>query len=203
MKLSKLLFVIVPMTFALISCENAIDEPVINDSHSVKLKSKAHREIPFSAKFVTKAGPDAFKEMCSSNSQTDFWGLDQQIGGGNATHLGKFTTDMTFCFHVVLGEAGPDFENGFGEVIDGQGYFEAANGDRLFLSLPTGKVNPSQVPGYIFEFDDTYYFNGGTGRFKGASGQYSGHGLVREDGTGTDHLWEGTLILPNGSSQKD
>ena len=207
MKLCKLLFVIAPITCLLSACENTLYEEIFPEDTQSELfsKSTSEREIPFSAKFVTKGAPDAFSEMCEFISPTDFWGLDHQIGAGKALHLGKFTTDMTFCFHVVLSPEGlPDFAGGFGDVVDGQGYFEAANGDRLFLLIPVGKVIPSQKPGYKGEFNDTYYISGGTGRFKMASGEINAKGLIRNgDNTGVDHIWKGTIILPNGLPSRD
>jgi len=101
---------------------------------------------------------------------------------------------------VVLDENGnPDFDNGFGEYKDEglEAFFEAANGDRLYLDTPEGLVFPSDKPGYRLEFHDITYITGGTGRFEGASGELQSNGYVGENQT--DHMWEGTLILQKGN----
>ena len=153
-------------------------------------------EIPFEAEFYTEAGENSFAETCQPPvSETDFWGREHQVGSGTATELGNFTTDLTFCIHAIFDENGaPDFAGGFGKYTDGEGYMEAENGDRIFVSIPEGQVKPTEKPGYSFEFQDIIYINGGTGRFEGASGELLSDSYV--GATSTDHIWTGTLILP-------
>lgn len=200
----KMFFLIAIVASIVTSCQESVTDNQGNiELNSLKSSSSNsdEREIPFSAVFYTKAADDQFAEFCETPaSPTNFWGKDHQIGEGNATHLGKFTTDMTFCFHVVLDESGNiDLENGFGEVVNGAGYFEAANGDRLYFSIPESKVVPSDQPGFM-EFDAIYSIDDGTGRFKGVSGELRAIGLA--GGGKTDHVWEGTLILPNAVKAK-
>lgn len=127
--------------------------------------------------------------------------MEHQIGGGQGTHLGNFTVDLKFCFHIVLNEQGfPDLEGGFGEYGPREGVeipmIKASNGDLLYAEIhEDSKLVPIQNDNYSFEFYDVWHIIGGTGRFKNASGEFIGHGLVRIDGTGTDHDWEGTIIL--------
>ena len=154
--------------------------------------------IPLKAKFSTSAADDAFTQICGDgfNSPSDFWGLDHQIGEGNATHLGQFTFDMNFCFHIILTEGGqPDWENGFGKALNGAGVMTAANGDQLYFSMPEGQVVPIVDPKYGAEFSDEFFITGGTGRFVGATGKGEALGRVILRGV-TDHYWIATLTLP-------
>ena len=91
---------------------------------------------------------------------------------------------------------------------NGEGSFVAANGDELYFWVPSpdsiGHIIPYDHPFYEFQFQDPFMFNGGTGRFEGATG--SGYtdsyvDLFDDDGNfilehRTDHEWTGTLILP-------
>ena len=159
------------------------------DDHPIKIK--------FEADFLSEGAEDAFKEMCEPPaSETDFWGKDHQVGAGTAKDLGSLIFDSYFCFHVVLNENGPDFDNGFGEYESRglEGYFEFKNGDRLYLDTPSGKVLPAQEPGYRFEFHDIVNVVGGTGRFAGAWGKLDSNGLVGE--SGTEHHWTGKIYVP-------
>ncbi|UKM65931.2 hypothetical protein GSB9_02503 [Flavobacteriaceae bacterium GSB9] len=162
----------------------------------MQAKSSKQVEVPFKTKLFTGQAEDALTVICSVNSPTDFWALEHQVGGGNATHLGNFTTDLKFCFHVVFDEQGnPDPEGGFGEYGTVEGYMEAANGDRLFVTTPGSILIPIQDDFYAFKFEDICIIGGGTGRFENASGELNINSRVRIDGTGTDHKWEGTIFL--------
>lgn len=183
MKISRINFIVfMAMVSLSFGCDNENPGPV---------------KIPFEAELYTENGENRFKETCITPvSKRDMWRKDHQVGSGTATELGSFTTDLTFCFHIVLDENGnPDFENGFGKYKDGEGYMEAENGDRLFVIIPEGQVKPTDKEGYRFEFQDTMYVTGGTGQYKGALGEFVSDSYVG-DGQ-TDHVWTGTLILPN------
>ncbi|MFL1011020.1 hypothetical protein [Flavisericum labens] len=204
MKNLKLLFVFGSLICLLAACEKPQD--IITEDNLTELNISAKKsnqmELPFKAKLFTGQAEDALTEICSFTSPTDFWGLEHQVGGGNATHLGNFTTDMTFCFHVVLDNQGvPDFLGGFGVYEDVEGYMEAANGDRVFFTGPGSSLVPIQDEEYMFAFEDICYINGGTGRYENASGEFNINSLVRIDGTGTDHNWEGTITLNNGKAK--
>ncbi|NIK91600.1 hypothetical protein GZ212_05500 [Mangrovimonas sp. CR14] len=211
MKNVKSLFIAACLIYTFSACEEP-QEMIMEDNPSgLSFNDKASQpaEIPFKAKLHTSQAEDALSIICSVNSPTDFWAMEHQVGGGQGTHLGNFTVDLTFCFHIVLdGEGFPDLEGGFGEY-DGSDGLEApiimaANGDLLYAEvLEESSLVPVQNETYDFEFDDVWYIIGGTGRFENASGEFNGHGKVRSDGTGTDHVWEGTLILPNASSNQD
>jgi hypothetical protein len=75
--------------------------------------------------------------------------------------------------------------------------FTAANGDELWTS-GGGEIEPTDKPGYAFEFLDPFEFEGGTGRFEGASGSGVTESYVPASGGPVDHYWSGTLVLPKG-----
>jgi hypothetical protein len=144
----------------------------------------------------TRPAQETPSETCTFNSPTDFWRPEHQVGTGNATHIGNFTTDLKFCFHIVLNDQGmPDFSGGFGEFTGADGIIVANNGDHLYTQSRGSQVMPIQDEHYVLEFFNVVDITGGTGRFKNASGQFVNHGLIRSDGTGTDHVQEGTIII--------
>ena len=155
------------------------------------------RTIPFKSKFSTWRMEEKENEVeCNDPSLP---GPNYQQGGGRATYLGNFKTIMTFC-------VGP------GSFYGGaRGYFEAANGDRLFFKIERGQVKllpPGSDPVYEAYFKDPFEFCGGTGRFEGASGSGMTDSMVDLwneenpfpgpiiEGHRTDHKWTGKLILP-------
>jgi len=196
MKKIKLILFMMIVSFLFTTCRNSIGD--LGGINEAALKSASdERMIPFRAVFQSHGADDAFTSSCGEEIPTssNFWLLDHQVGEGNALHMGNIYFNMTFCFHFVFDESGGfDFENGFGEVKDGDGYFEAANGDRLFITAPIARVLQSEIPGIAY-FDDTFYFNGGTGNFEGAHGEFNAYGTLPQGGP-TDHIWEGTLYLP-------
>ncbi|MFC4723196.1 hypothetical protein ACFO5O_12745 [Geojedonia litorea] len=204
MKLFKLLFVLGGVTHMLTACDAPQDlnfsDVITQADLKVTTNSNELTAVPFKAKLFTRQAEDALTEVCSFNSPTDFWGLEHQIGEGTGTHLGKFTVDFKFCFHIVLDEQGfPDFEGGFGEFDRAGGsppVIEAANGDRLFAEVrEESSLIPIQDDTYRFKFENLWHITGGTGKFENASGEFIGYGMVRREGTGTDHTWEGRIIL--------
>jgi hypothetical protein len=106
------------------------------------------------------------------------------VGGGNATHLGKFTMVSPHLSNLVtLG-------------VEGTQNFTAANGDTLTASF-TGQFYP--LPGGFLAASIDCTFTGGTGRFAGASGGYT-FDIVFDIATLTDvSTVDGTLTLPNGN----
>lgn len=178
--------------------ETALGQELIESARSINRES---REIPFRARFATRLTPDRFGEVTCDDPTLPFPNF--QSGFGKATHLGGFTTELTFC------------SGGAGVYGGASGYLEAANGDRLFICIESGQVIlplPEPHPVYDAFFKDPFTFCGGTGRFEGASGGGMTNSLVdlwNEDypfpgpiipNHRTDHEWTGTLILPNGHS---
>lgn len=72
-------------------------------------------------------------------------------GGGEATHLGKFTRDEEILLN-------PENFTFTGTIV-----FTAADGSELFCDVAGGFTGPSTAAG-------TYTFTGGTGRFENATG---------------------------------
>lgn len=125
--------------------------------------------------------------------------LNIQVGEGTATHLGAFTVRFSFCVDAT--DILDDGRLTEGESIpydQGVGILVAANGDELRLSIE-GAVLPSQDPEFDFQFQDSFQFDGGTGRFAGASGSGITDSYVTQAPEGTTHSWSGMLTLPPGS----
>ena len=206
MKTLKNLCVTILCLVLLGACEESLEEPSFADEQQIAIEEgkPGMRTIPFKAKFYTIRSYDdeaAGTLKCAENND-DYTAFNLQVGGGNATHLGKFTTTIWFC------GSGLDYKNG-------EGVFIAANGDKLYFYAPSpgevGEVklfpNPSPNPPYEAYFMDPFSFNGGTGRFEGASGGGYTDSLVDlydDDGNyipehRTDHKFVGTLTLKNGN----
>ena len=100
-------------------------------------------------------------------------------GTGNATHLGRITSDGNL---TIIGEASC-IGNEVGFSVEMQDTFTAANGDRLTTTI-TMQLCPI-APG-IYHGIGTYVVTGGTGRFASATGS----GVF--DGTGNFNT--GTII---------
>ena len=83
---------------------------------------------------------------------------------GTATHLGRYTSSGSFLVDLTQASAG------------GPGNMVAANGDQLFFT-GSGQATPTGVPGEL-SITDTSTITGGTGRFVGATGSFSGVRLL-------------------------
>lgn len=124
-------------------------------------------------------------------------------GNGTISHLGKISTVMTFC------------SDGMGNYWDTNVVFVAANGDELYATIPVGLIVPNtedNAPFYSFRFNDKMYFDGGTGRFKEASGEAMTKAYVHlasdewhhkgDEKWHTDFFSTGELILVKGKINK-
>lgn len=202
MKTFKLFFIALSiMLFG--ACEKSADNSLSNedmlefqeDDGNQSLKSRDQRTMPFKADFYTIRTYDYDGEVTCTEGL--YVSLNYQVGAGNGTHLGKFTTELVFCGD----DATFTYKNG-------EGAFVAANGDSLFYFAPSpdsiGAVIPYVHPLYELQFQDPFSFNGGTGRFEGATGSgYTNSFVDIFDDEGnfipehrTDHVWTGKLILP-------
>jgi len=184
----------------LISCslddENVITDLNSNDNQFSRASSNDKMvTVPFKSNFYTVRNYDNIGEgFCTEDPYLSF---NYQVGEGEATHLGSFTTTMSFC-----GD-GFDYKNG-------EGVFIAANGDELYIKIPSegelGHILPYDHPIYELQFHDPFSFNGGTGRFDGATGGgYTNSFVDLFDNDGnfipehrTDHKWTGTITLKPG-----
>jgi hypothetical protein len=105
-------------------------------------------------------------------------------GEGNATHLGSYTVDLSFC-----ARAG-------GLLTDGRGTFVSANGDLLYFTF---EGTSAFAPPFTLNFTSYAEFTGGSGRFDGATGQAVVTGSLDVRTGAGDGRWDGT-ISPVGSS---
>jgi hypothetical protein len=148
--------------------------------------------VPFKAEFFTELVSLMPDDACGAPPNF----LNTQKGFGEATHLGRFSAQPTFCINMA-------------DLLDGQltegeslpfGPSEepliAANGDELWVASSSGEVVPSDHPDVDFEFTIQFEITGGTGRFEGASGGGVQHGFVDQQASRTQHQWSGTLSLP-------
>jgi len=95
--------------------------------------------------------------------------LTETHGTGKASHLGKTNAflDQWWSMNPMYGQP-PGFSYGEGTMT-----FTAANGDELW-AIYTGTADHNLDPYPVIELMGT--FNGGTGRFKNASGTFNWHG---------------------------
>jgi hypothetical protein len=106
----------------------------------------------------------------------------QGDGTGTATHLGLFTVQYDLVLNLQT------------QITAGTVIFVAANGDQLFAynsgtGTPTGNPNENRI-------EMTYVVTGGTGRFEGASGQFSGTRLVNTVTGLSTASFSGEIVLP-------
>lgn len=188
------------------SCDKELLDVSSDEFNSSELKSSVDRKtkevtVPFKSNFYTEQEDIAFgacvgdPEWLESDVYNgDLIGLNTQVGGGNATHLGKFTTVMTFCMNFNQ----TDPEN-FAKYSAVDGIFIAANGDELYFTV-SGRVlfYAEANPNYVAYFDDEFTFTGGTGRFYKASGYGHTNSFTKEGLLHTDHNWTGWLTLLKG-----
>lgn len=80
-------------------------------------------------------------------------------GGGNATHLGKYTSHLTAQINLLTSHA------------TGAATFTAANGDTLTTTVD-GQATPTTTPG-VLSVVEVYTITGGTGRFADATGTFT------------------------------
>ncbi|WP_372650129.1 hypothetical protein [Draconibacterium sp.] len=197
MKTLKLLFTILICAGLMAGCSQ---EEALPDQNDDLLKSAQPHlvTLPFKADFVNtyleQTGPDP---VCGewNPAEGQFWMMVYGEGGGNATHLGKFTHHFEFCCDWATGiYPGPS------DYI--KAWFVAANGDSLFLHVE-GQVmdgrldhHPEDVNSY---FVDPWEITGGTGMFEGASG----HGMTDDYNRdsypeNSFHHWTGEITLVKG-----
>jgi len=107
-------------------------------------------------------------------------------GEGNATHLGRYTVELSFCARAggVLG--------------DGRGTFVAANGDLLQFTF---EGTSTFVPPFTLSFTSFATFTGGSGRFAGASGEAVVTGTLDVRTGAGDGGWEGTISSVGSSAR--
>src|SRR3954469_16809118 len=98
---------------------------------------------------------------------------------GKATHLGQFTLDIPHVVNRANGTAVGSYE------------FTAANGDKVYAEF-TGIATPTATPGVLY-IEETATITGGTGRFGGATGSFTGERLYDTIAGTTIGSFEGTI----------
>lgn len=86
-------------------------------------------------------------------------------GSGHSTQLGDYTSHYRECLDPATGA-----------VTDGTFTLTAANGDKVFGTF-SGQAVPTDTSNVV-KFDDPGEITGGTGRFAGAGGTFTGSGLA-------------------------
>jgi hypothetical protein len=76
----------------------------------------------------------------------------------------------------------------------GTGHFVAANGDSLY-TVGTGQATPTNEPN-VFHVVENLIITGGTGRFAGASGNFTTDRIVDLTTGITSGTISGTIVLP-------
>lgn len=182
----------------IVSCEKQEDEIRLDDLSIQKSNLQANSSVdpktdgvtvPFKSDFFTEQEGELNFDACEGA----LIALNTQVGGGNATHLGIFTTRMEFCMN--FDDQSPDFATYW--AVDG--VFIAANGDELYFTV-SGQVimlPAGSDPFYVAYFDDPFTFTGGTGRFEGATGGGTTNSFTNF--LHTDHKWTGTITLIKSS----
>ena len=107
-------------------------------------------------------------------------------GTGNATHLGRFTVEI----RIVL--------NTTDRTLTGTYEFTAANGDTLIADV-TGQFGPTLENPRVLLSVETATIKGGTGRFAGASGNFTVERLLNLDTFLTTVSFEGTISSPGAA----
>jgi hypothetical protein len=112
-------------------------------------QAKGRKEVPFKGSLQAAESFDVeFPTLFVDGS-----------GSGNATHLGRYT--VTYESEVYI----PTL------MGSGSAHFIAANGDSLLTDV-TGQANPTENPD-VLSIVETFTIVGGTGRFDGASGEFT------------------------------
>ncbi|HEU0293325.1 MAG TPA: hypothetical protein VFR47_11355 [Anaerolineales bacterium] len=104
-------------------------------------------------------------------------------GTGEATHLGRYTVSY---------EVEVDLPTGTGTGLSAQ--YVAANGDTLFAE-GSGQATPTDDP-TVFVVVETFTITGGTGRFDGATGNFTEERRVNIVTGVTAGTISGTIVLP-------
>lgn len=192
-----LILISLSMVFA---CDReAMQDSIVPQGSNTVTPRSSHnsRALPFRANFYTDLDIPAIvggEKICTDPV---FDSPNVQTGEGNALHLGRFSTKLKFCGELITNPTPEEQAAGlFARYSEVEGYFEAANGDLLFIGLSgIGEIYLSNNPGYDLEFSDDFTIEGGTGRFEGATGEMTSSSYVNLSTQRTDHVWTGTITL--------
>ncbi len=103
-------------------------------------------------------------------------------GSGNATHLGRYSVQYDVSVDLLSGGGPASIQ------------MVAANGDAIFAT-GIGQGNPTETPD-VSMIVETYTITGGSGRFAGASGNFTVQRLVNINTGITSGLFSGNIVIP-------
>jgi hypothetical protein len=140
-----------------LGCDRSTDPTAPSTSAGSDRGAVLVKQVPFKATFNATGTAAALPEdRCPV--------LTVEIQGtGNATHLGRYTTEQSHC------AAPPSLA-----FTDGEFTFTAANGDQI-RGAYFGEFVPLDPP--LFTVDGHFTITGGTGRFAGATGDGDASGV--------------------------
>jgi len=181
MRTIALIFVSLAVVFVA-GCDQTGNAPVGPGIGMQPQRSAAEQMVPFhtsSYTFHTTAVAPATD--CNTGERRVYL-----AGEGTATHLGRYTADLSFCSR-------PN-----GVLYNGRGTFVAANGDllRFVFNGTSSFVAPNSLP-----FTSFATFTGGTGRFEDASGDATVAGTVNTTTGAGDGSWDGTISSVGSSGE--
>jgi len=146
--------------------------------------------VPFKADFIgnyTHAGPDTFPNPKCVGALS-FWRAIVD-GNGTGTPLGNFTVHFDFC-----GDSLSNYGNAYA-------YMVGADCDTLFVSC-AGRVIEGRMdshPSYVISYwKDPFKISGGTGKFKGATGEGTTNDYNSSEDPNSHHSWTGTITMVKG-----
>jgi hypothetical protein len=176
--------------------------PTERGDPSMKTIMQTRIYLALVAMFVTLAfvGPAAAELICPAAAQkgVPFHGTIQGAetdvvafptlsvdgsGTGIATHLGTFTVSWLITVDI---STAPSSSTGTFEFI-------AANGDHLFTDI-VGEGDGGRPVAHITECNT---ITGGTGRFAGATGEFTIHRVVDLSTGSTSGSFDGTIVIHN------
>jgi len=108
-------------------------------------------------------------------------------GSGHGTHLGRFTF------------AAPHEVDTATRTASGVYTFTAANGDTLTATF-TGTATPTATPG-VLQIVETATVTGGTGRFAGATGEFTVTRLYDPAAGTTSGSFDGAISSPGAAKR--
>jgi hypothetical protein len=177
----KKLLTIMSAAFLLASCSKSANEVLPTDAISASeteegaLKKDCNDDNgkPFKGSLVYHY-TESFNLPCNCGSFAD---AGNYFGTGNLTHLGNSTSKIKPCIALIFSGSAP-----IGVHVGQEcGSFKAANGDEIYTSVAPYDMYFNSTGGAAGTLVVT--FAGGTGKFKKASGSFTGY--TTNDGMGT------------------
>ncbi|MEA2024158.1 MAG: hypothetical protein U9N79_07700 [Actinomycetota bacterium] len=115
------------------------------------------KERPFKVEFSGPFEIDYPASWCSAETV----GVTMTFTDGHGTHLGRIAGTARHCTNMTTGE-----------ITNGSGYLEAANGDKLNVTYD-GWGAPTADP-FVWDISCAFEYAGGSGRFANADGYAAG-----------------------------